>query len=144
MKIFTFVRNPWDRLVSAFFYLDKGGGNSSDEKDRIKYIAKYKGDFNKFVEKEYSKKRIFKQLHFKPQHSWINDKNKIIVDYVGKMENFNNDFKNICRRIGKKYKIIKKTNNSNHFYYKNYYNTLTKDLVHKMYKKDIEMFNYNF
>ncbi|MDZ7820398.1 MAG: sulfotransferase family 2 domain-containing protein [Candidatus Marinimicrobia bacterium] len=47
--VFTFVRNPWDRAVSAFFYLDQGGGNLCDKWDRHKYIRRYRGDFTRFV-----------------------------------------------------------------------------------------------
>lgn len=47
--VIAFVRNPYDRIVSAFHYLNSGGNSPSDEKDRIKYIEKYNDDFTKFV-----------------------------------------------------------------------------------------------
>jgi hypothetical protein len=39
--VFSVVRNPYDRAVSAFFYLNKGGNNPLDEFDRIRYIERY-------------------------------------------------------------------------------------------------------
>lgn len=141
---FTFVRNPWDRLVSAFFYLNGGGNCKEDDEDRKKYIAQYKGNFKEFIEKEYRGSGIFKQLHFKPQSAWISDRNKIIINYIGKIESFESDFKVICKKIGKKFIKIKKTNQSLHAHYRNYYDSRTQQMAYDMYKEDIELFNYEF
>ena len=49
---FCFVRNPWNRVVSAFFYLSERGINSGDDLDAKRFIYKYKKDFNKFILEE--------------------------------------------------------------------------------------------
>ena len=48
--LFTFVRNPWDRLVSAFEYMSKGGANPRDQAVEERYLRKFNGDFGTFVE----------------------------------------------------------------------------------------------
>ena len=35
---FAFTRNPWDRFVSSFFYLEQGGMFEYDQKNYDKYI----------------------------------------------------------------------------------------------------------
>ena len=45
---FSFVRNPWDRLCSAFFFLQRGGINKSDQKACEKLNLK-KISFRDFV-----------------------------------------------------------------------------------------------
>ena len=46
---FAFVRNPWDRLYSAFCYLNKGGINFDDTRVANIYIHPYNSDFKGFV-----------------------------------------------------------------------------------------------
>ena len=47
---FAFVREPLDRLVSAFFYLNAGGCNRFDAAFRDQHLSVYKGDFLAFIE----------------------------------------------------------------------------------------------
>ena len=55
-----FVRNPWDRLVSAFHYLALGGINFTDNRVSNLYIQHYDGDFNEFVKNEKKFLNVFK------------------------------------------------------------------------------------
>ncbi|HEC05394.1 MAG TPA: hypothetical protein ENJ12_00950, partial [Thiolapillus brandeum] len=81
---FAFVRNPWDRLVSTFFYLKKGGDNEDDRKDAEKYLP-YE-DFRTFVLEAFRGREIFEQLHLRPQYTWLSDGDRLVVDSVGRFE----------------------------------------------------------
>lgn len=98
---FTFVRNPWDRIVSAYSYLIKGGGNLGDKKDRDHYLSDYdESNFEDFIVNELTKKRILKQLHFIPQYQWISDnKGNLVVDFVGKLEDFEKNMNKLFKEI---------------------------------------------
>lgn len=75
---FTFIRNPIDRLVSAFNYLKAGGLNNEDRIESSFLIDKqYKNDISDWVINVLDKNPIvLTQLHFRPQHEWIFDKDK--------------------------------------------------------------------
>lgn len=143
--IFTFVRNPWDRAVSAFFYLNGGGNGPGDEADQLKYLEQYKGDFRLFVKNAFLDDQIFNQIHFKPQYEWICDGNgKILADFVGKFKNFDQDLKKVKEMTGLKFNILPHINKSKHGYYKDYYDDETKEIIRRAYQKDIELFRYDF
>src|SRR5437868_3464466 len=65
---FTFVRNPWDRLVSAFLFLKKGG--KGNEKWARKHLSAY-DDFEAFVRQWVTRKNIWSFAHFRPQFQFI-------------------------------------------------------------------------
>ena len=143
--VFSFVRNPWDRLVSAFFYLDQGGMNPGDKFDRRKYLKEFNGNFERFVYESLIDCKVLEQLHFKPQYDWISDDNgSILADYVGRFENLQTDLKLISKKTGITFGKLPHINRSKHKSYHHYYNNVTRDIVAEVYKHDIELFNYDY
>lgn len=141
---FCFVRNPWDRLVSSFFYLKKGGGRgigSSDHEDFKKYFGEFK-NFKDMIRNWDDS--FFNQIHFRPQYQWVGDDNKVMVDFVGRFENLQEDFNVICNKIGIPQRRLPHTNKSTHKRYADYYDEETRGIVAKKYAKDIEYFKYKF
>jgi hypothetical protein len=142
---FTFVRNPWDRLVSAYFFLKSGGSDSIDRKWANENLSSY-DNFDIFVKKWIDRKNIHTWLHFYPQYKYICDiYGKIQVDFIGLFENIENDFSYIKNQIGSssnllffnKNKIDKKD-------YKKYFSKETKEIVAQAYREDIELLGYEF
>ena len=139
---FTFSRNPWDRLVSAYNYLSRGGSSSKDLKDYRRLFYTHK-NFKTAVLNWHES--YFDQIHFKPQWEWICDDNKnVIVDFVGRFENLQHDFNTVCDKIGVPRKKLPHKNKTNHKHYTEYYDEETREIVAQKYAKDIEYFGYEF
>lgn len=144
---FAIVRNPWDRVVSSFFYLSQGGLNNSkqDEQDIEKFVSRYQGNFTDFVKNEFQNRQLFAQIHFRPQYEWITDENgKLCVSFIGRFENLQHDFDFACDSMNIERQMLAIHNKSKHKLYKEYYNEETKQIVANAYKEDIELFNYSF
>lgn len=141
---FGFVRNPWSRFVSAFNWLKIGGNCEEDKRDQLTYLGKIK-NFDDFVTHCSDNTEILNQLHFKPQYEWIcDDRGNILLDYVGKFENYQQDFLNICKRRNFPVRKLRQANKSQSMNYTSYYTERTINIVADIYKRDIELFNYNF
>jgi len=149
---FVFVRNPWDRLVSSFFYLKKGGLQTKGDLKRKKiFIDSCNGDFSIFVHKFFKnndEKNLVAQspinpVHFRHQGHWLNINGVLAVDYVGRFENINKDWEYISTIIKNKNEL-KKTNSSEHCFYKKHYDKETKEIVGKFYANDVLQFGYVF
>jgi hypothetical protein len=141
---FTFVRNPWDRLVSTYFFLKKGG---LTEKDRIwadSHLGSY-SDFDSFVKGWLSEENISNSLHFQHQHRFLEDeKGEIHLDFIGRFENIEADFLTISAKLGIDKKLKKSNASDRNEDYQFYYNDLTRTIVSEVYEKDIRLFNYKF
>ena len=143
--VFTFVRNPWDRVVSAFFYLNQGGGNLCDKWDRHQYLRAFRGNFARFVRSSFPAGRILRQMHFRPQHQWVSDgSGQLITDFVGKYERLEQDLRELSGRLDIRFNNPPLINESEHDHYREYYDEVTKDIVADAYRKDIELFDYRF
>jgi len=134
---FTFVRNPWERLISHYFFIQQ----------RERKTRKVAGiSFNEWI---LGKNFSFKStLSLYPQLDWITDENgKIGVDFIGRFEKLQEDFNYICDKINvPRQKLTHKKSTSHVFrkpYWK-YYNDRTKSVVLNHFKKDIEHFGYEF
>lgn len=141
---FAVVRNPWDRLVSSFFYLKNGGMNDEDKKWTSENIKDF-NNFEEFVLGWINDKNIYKGIHFIPQTYWICDENKkIMVDFIARLETINQDFLFIANKVGSTKKKIEKINTSERSQYRNYYSDKTIEIVKNIYKDDIELFGYDY
>lgn len=142
---FAFVRNPYDRLVSC--YEDKIMSDREKEDLIIKNGLYKKMPFKEFVRAICSIPDIRADQHIKSQSFFITDQNEnLLVDFIGKFENLENDYKKVCKIIGiKKLKKLPTKNKSKRKKdYREYYGEETKKLVYERYKKDFEILGYKF
>lgn len=130
---FTIVRNPWDRAVSFYSYMKENTKNPNS----LSFGKSYPETFDNWV----------RQLNLpSDQQSKIVDNNgELMVDFVGRFENLGKDFQLILSKIKAsqlKLKHFKKTNRQNyHQYYKS--DEIVQIIADK-YKKDIDLFEYEF
>ena len=153
--VFSFIRNPWDRLVSTFHYMMQGGRSEIDVVRRDKYLYRYHGSFEKFVldidrwidiveeESIYVDRYI---PHFRPQYEFIVDSesNQLAVDFIGKVENIKTDLTRFANQHQLKLGKVEKSNRSKRRHYSTYYSPTTRDLVAKHYERDVELGDYCF
>lgn len=132
---FTIVRNPWDRVVSAFMYLQQ---KSKD------YSVDNNIEFNKFIKEILCLYGTNYNKHFGVQYKNVYYNDKCIVDYIAKLETINNDWINISKKIDIKENVPIIGNSKRQLDYKKYYNQISIDIISELYKKDIELFNYKF
>jgi len=132
---FTFVRNPWDRMVSAYCYL------------KPMHDKKY-GSFEGWIghiEKTQRLKGFPEGSHYLSQVSYLDDDRP--MDFVGRFENIKSDWNKICRNLGMGSIELKNTNISrlrNKMDYKEFYDNTTKEIISSMYREDIDRFEYEF
>ena len=142
---FTFIRNPWDKLFSCYRFLKKGGSTPYHLNWKNNVLDKYE-DFNDFVKGWINNKNIYSFSHFLPQY-WFISLNTIKgdIDFIGRFENLNKDFLTIKEKL-KINRELMHLNKSDSIKkkYTDFYNQESIDIVSKAYKKDIDLFNYDF
>ncbi len=135
---FAFVRNPWERFVSG--WLDKVVKNNLLNFN--KEIHEKMQDFESFV--------IYcSELNLKTCNRHFRHQNKLIdlneIDYLGRMESFNNDLKQIFDILGLSLKKVPIKNKSEtKSSYDSFYTNKTKEMISDMYRKDIQLFKYSY
>lgn len=141
---FAFVRNPWDRLVSAYHYLYSRKAGPVGNEFAEKFINQ--ATFKEFVADFSRRKDLYTQwTHFIPQSRFVKDANgDVIVDFIGRFENLASDYQIIRDRMGIKGADLVVKNRSIHAEYWSYYDYTSAMLVADIYKEDIDLFGYQF
>lgn len=142
---FTVVRNPYDRLISAYTYLKNGGGTTGDQNWAIKHLSHYE-NFEDFVFSGLNKPHIINYHHFRPQYKYIclPGKTEPVVDYIGKLENLAEVESVLSEKLNLSELGINKKNTSKRGDYKSYYSPESIKRVADIYKIDLELLNYTF
>lgn len=142
---FAFVRNPWDRVLSAYEDIRRRGDRVKDKEWARRNLAGC-DDFSSFVRKRINKKNIYGDVHilFIPQYEFICLGDSVsLVDFVGRFENLEKDFDFVKTRLGIDC-ALQKRNVGVRRDYREFYNEETLQIVAEAYREDIEMFNYRF
>lgn len=141
--VFAFVRNPYDRLVSAYNYLIQGGkGGRADIQFRDRYLTAYK-DFTDFVIRGLNKPESASQWHLMQQHYYVvNFEGEIMVDFIGHFENLEEDFNKVAQKIGIDVALPHR-NKSVRDSYQGCYTEETRKIAYAYYKKDFELLGYS-
>ena len=141
---FGFSRSPYERLVSAFHYLRSDKTSRRDKAWGDANLRQF-ADFQAFTEGLQSSRvrhQVMGWLHFLPQVYYICDaSNKILVDFVGRTETFNQDIETINARANLSLEPLRKR----HVPRPNrqaYYTAKSAKLVEEIYGADFETFGF--
>lgn len=99
---FTFVRNPWSRLHSAFRFLQQGGlSRSGNDNQWVIDHREALADFETFVLDHLDRKGIRGYFHFQPQTQLLRSRfgDYYPLDHVGFFENVGADFVHVASRV---------------------------------------------
>ncbi|MFA6010633.1 MAG: sulfotransferase family 2 domain-containing protein [Desulfobacteraceae bacterium] len=145
---FAFVRNPWDRVLSAFVYLSHGGGGSLKDLENAWKLKAFNLSFKSFV-KDGLQHFGENVSHFLPQYHWTHKNlSDIPIDYIGRFENLQVDLEKILMIIRPGQSFVSDQfpwlRKSDHDHYSVYYDDETKDLVADFYREDIKLLGYEF
>jgi hypothetical protein len=134
---FAFVRNPWCRAVSLYFYL-------RTRAHKIPEIASV-DDFPAFLRALSKESAWLAKLHsVRPQSDFVFQDGKLIVDFVGRYERLTEDFARVCTEIVIPVRALDRVNQSRHEHYARYYDDWGRDFIADRYKGDIAHFGYTF
>lgn len=153
---FSFTRNPYARLVSAFNYSannikNPGNYHWNHYRDSYTVLQKYTSisddpvvNFRHFVaSQDFS--RIFDPsfpVHFVPQYRFFTIDGCIAVDYLGNTENFDESIGLIFQRLGMDHPDIPHENKSNYIPYQAFYDQATRRMVYETYEQDFKLLGY--
>jgi len=157
--IFTITRNPWDRMVSCYHYvqnrIERKKIDTSEIRGAFWLKTKHK-TFEDFIINLYeiylnsglgnilpSLKNKGPDPGLKNIVDCISIDDKISVDFIINLHTLREDWE-ILRKVIKIKSDVLHINASIHEDYRKYYNTKLIEMVEKIYKSDIDYFNFVF
>ncbi|WP_170559077.1 sulfotransferase family 2 domain-containing protein [Ruegeria atlantica] len=135
---FSFVRNPWDRLVSAYHYIIA----RRKELELVANHSTFESFLHSFVEEP---SQYLSIPYFTPQSDFlINEDGEMPIDFLGRFETFEKDLSIVLREVGSKRRFFKHRKKSRRQDYREYYSTESSKAVGAIYISDIQNFGYDF
>lgn len=128
---FGFVRNPFDRFVSTCFFLNRDDPN---------FAARAMG----FMKSALTVPRFRQRILVTPQNLQLSDSSGCIaLDYVGRYENLQSSYDEVCSRVGIPSEKLPVKNTSKHAAFTDYYDEELHAIVANFYADDLRAFDYD-
>jgi len=131
---FTIVRNPWDKAISQFFYMQ----HRPDLRD---FIGMKEDDpFKRYLQLTAGKLHVQweKQVRF-----FLDDNGEMLVNYLGHLECFEKDATTILDHLNIR-ASIPHVNATQHRHFTEYYDKESQEMVADHYREDIQILGYSF
>ena len=131
----AFTRNPWDRLLSTYFWHNRGF-ETFDQ--LVHFIDQLFHDYTPETIVQYPQYAKHFCAHFVPQSLFVGPDVQVF-----RFENYRDEVEKIKSRLGIKGEIPH-DHQTSHQHYSHYYTDETKAIVERLYFEDIQQFGYSF
>ncbi|WP_281268985.1 sulfotransferase family protein [Sphingomonas gilva] len=146
---FCFVRNPWDRLLSAYSYLRSriglGGSDASWVEANMADLRTFEQFVTAIGRDDAQARQLMSYMHFMPQHRWLTlePHGEPYIDFVGRFERLDQDLAAVADRLGLSIQLEHRRKSA-HRPYREEYDERMRGIVARLYSRDIELFGYDF
>jgi hypothetical protein len=134
---FAFVRNPWDRMVSRYFYLRRFNSRPDEAINIRGYYPPASLSFTEWLTG--NNRHAVHPLDLRQQKEWL----RPAVDFIGRFEDLPAAIDRINSQLGLSIHLPH-NNASEHSDYRQYYDASTRDYVSRVFAADIETWDYKY
>ncbi|MCC6454645.1 MAG: sulfotransferase family 2 domain-containing protein [Caldilineaceae bacterium] len=161
---FCFIRNPWARIASCYqskvvnsrnlnqtfwtqclYYVMPRSAGALRHRLASFLVLNANMSFEEFVNAVAEIPDEYADKHFRSQYTFLcNASGELLVDYVGHLETFKDDFQQVAQRIGLGGESLQRGSEKKRpsYHYKDYYDKNTWEIIARRYQKDIELLGY--
>lgn len=151
---FAFVRNPFDRVVSAWkmfcdgtqddaWQLPEGGPLDLSLHDVLQIGIDESAPFGHPRYNQVKPNAMIRlKNHIVPQTHPFHGLQHI--EFIGRFENLDNDFRRVATKLGLETTVLPKTNWTERSHYRDYFDDQTRVLAETLYHEDLKRFEYRF
>jgi hypothetical protein len=136
---FAFVRNPWDRLVSGWKITREWGKHELSFPEFVRQLPSLDPD----QPPEALRRAISTHWHAMPQTDHLLVDGEIAVDFIGRVETIDDDWRSLADRIGCD-ATLPRINTSDHGHYRDYYDDELLAIVDDTFRRDLDVLDYTF
>lgn len=136
---FTVVRNPWDLQVSSYHHLRREHPRLLDG------VSTFEAFLERKLDPERGREDLL-DISQELQSDYVVDlRGNLIIDYIARYERLEDDFTEICGRIGISRPYLPRLRRAKtRKAYRDYYTASSRTLVAKHYAADLDRFGYSF